>query len=99
MEDLRGSLDERASRLKDIKLEKKHLETQIQNLQAQLAAVTAGIAQEEAQLEQPLAAFEVLNQDLAQAGAQAHQAENAACLAGYRSDDLLLRLTYAARRL
>ncbi|PRQ39121.1 hypothetical protein RchiOBHm_Chr4g0421571 [Rosa chinensis] len=75
------------------------LESQIRDLQAQLATTRARFAHEEAQQEQSLAALEVLSQNLAQAREAAQQAEHAAVQAGFHLDDHLLRLSYVARRL
>ncbi|PRQ35142.1 putative aminotransferase-like, plant mobile domain-containing protein [Rosa chinensis] len=63
----RDFLGDRAILVRDLWITQNHLRTQIQELQAQLTAVTARLEHEEPLLEQPLAAFEAMSQNLAQA--------------------------------
>ncbi|XP_040363734.1 uncharacterized protein LOC121049741 [Rosa chinensis] len=63
----RDLLGDRAILVRDLRITQNHLRTQIQELQAQLTAVTAQLEHEEPLLEQPLAAFEALSETLAQA--------------------------------
>ncbi|PRQ48359.1 hypothetical protein RchiOBHm_Chr2g0109801 [Rosa chinensis] len=102
----RDSLGDRAIRVRDLWISQNHLQTHIQDLQAQLieakaqlVVVTAQLEQEEPQIEQPLAAFEAMTQNLAQAREAVRQAERAAADTSFRLDEHLLRLTHAGRKL
>ncbi|XP_061994969.1 uncharacterized protein LOC133712870 isoform X1 [Rosa rugosa] len=95
----RGFLGDQADLIRDLTLERNHLRSQILSFQARLIEVTAMLAHAEPQLEQPLAAFETLSQELAQARVAAQQAAQAAADANFRLDELFLRLTRAGRRL
>ncbi|XP_040369488.1 uncharacterized protein LOC121051325 [Rosa chinensis] len=92
-------LGDRATLVRDLRLVQNHLQSQVQVLQAQLTAVTARLEHEEPLLEQPLAAFELLSQNLAQAREAVRQAERAAADASFRLDEYLLHLTHAGRKL
>ncbi|XP_061991266.1 uncharacterized protein LOC133709505 [Rosa rugosa] len=95
----RDFLGDQADLIRDLTIERNHLRSQIQSFQARLTDVTARLVHAEPQLEQPLAAFEVLSQELAQARVAAQQAAQAAADASFRLDELFLRLTHAGRRL
>ncbi|PRQ25511.1 hypothetical protein RchiOBHm_Chr6g0284481 [Rosa chinensis] len=95
----RDFLGDRANLIRELTLERNHLRTQIQDLQARLTDVKARLAQAEPQLEQPLTAFKTLTHDLAQARVEAQHAAQAAADASFRLDELFLRLTRASRKL
>ncbi|XP_061997797.1 uncharacterized protein LOC133715343 [Rosa rugosa] len=98
-ETARDFLGDQANLIRELTLERNHLRSQIQALQARLTDVTTRLTHAEPQLEQPLAAFETLSQELAQTRVAAQQAAQAAADASFRLDELFLRLTHAGRRL
>ncbi|XP_040371496.1 uncharacterized protein LOC112186247 [Rosa chinensis] len=95
----RDLLGDRAILVRDLRIMQNRLRTQIEELQAQLTAVTARLEHEEPLLEQPLAAFEALSQELAQAREASRQAERVAADTSFCLDEHLLRLTHAGRKI
>lgn len=95
----RDILNERAICLRELQIQRSDFKLRIEDLHAGLAFVENAIAAEEAQLDEPLAAFEEMGRNLARVRERAAQAEAGAIAAKRHVEELCLKLSFAGQSL